>query len=213
MFVVYVLRSDTSRVALALARQRLMTATFPYYKLAHPEKGVAGGFVYKTVLHITLRSIAQNEPPEQEILYDQPEIDKSKVRVSGPFTVEAIPVPAMESPPESPIPQLEVDAGNAARTKFVRDEGRERPPKPKGPGPQRGPKRGVAPALLTYLPASTFGVFSSHISLVCRGLAFRRNREPSRESCREPTYGRLSDESRDRSLSSLRGGKLSPGKP
>ena len=106
---------DTSRVALALARQRLMTATFPYYKLAHPvgehlygapaggprgpspTSGVSGGFIYKTVPHITLRSIAQNEPPEPETLYDQPEIDRAKVRVSGPFTVEAIPVPAMES--------------------------------------------------------------------------------------------------------------------
>ena len=87
---------DTSRVALALARQRLLTATFPYYKLGHPEKGVSGGFIYKTVPHVTLRSIAQNEPAEQETLYDQPEPDRSKVRVSGPFTVEAIPVPAME---------------------------------------------------------------------------------------------------------------------
>jgi adenine-specific DNA-methyltransferase len=98
---------DTSRVALAIARQRLLTATFPYYKLAHPEKGVAGGLIYKTVPHVTLRSIAQNEPPEQESLYDQPEHDRSKVRVSGPFTVEAIPVPAMTAPDESPIPQLE----------------------------------------------------------------------------------------------------------
>jgi adenine-specific DNA-methyltransferase len=57
---------------------------------------VAGGFIYKTVPHVTLRSIAQNEPPEQETLYDQPEIDRSKVRVFGPFTVEAIPVPAVE---------------------------------------------------------------------------------------------------------------------
>jgi adenine-specific DNA-methyltransferase len=126
---------DTSRVALALARQRLLTATFPYYKLRHPvgatgpvaqgeatprpygASGVAGGFIYKTVPHVTLRSIAQNEPPEQETLYDQPEIDRSKVRVSGPFTVEAIPVPAMESAAESPIPQLETrneEEGTAA---------------------------------------------------------------------------------------------------
>jgi adenine-specific DNA-methyltransferase len=47
-----------------------LTATFPYYKVAHPEKSVSGGFVYKTVPHVTLRSIAQNEPPEQETLYD-----------------------------------------------------------------------------------------------------------------------------------------------
>ncbi len=106
---------DTSRVALALARQRILTATFPYYRLAHPvaamsssptaggdtgataKQGVAGGFIYKTVPHITLGSIAQNEPSERAILYELPEIDRSKVRVSGPFSVEAIPVPAMES--------------------------------------------------------------------------------------------------------------------
>ncbi|KXK14701.1 MAG: Adenine specific DNA methylase Mod [Armatimonadetes bacterium OLB18] len=56
---------DTSRVALAIARHRLMTAAFDYYKLRHPTSGVSGGFVYKTVPHITLKSIAQN-----------PEIDK-----------------------------------------------------------------------------------------------------------------------------------------
>jgi len=81
---------DTSRVALALARQRLMTATFPYYKLAHVEQGVKGAFVYKTVPHITLKSIAQNEPAESETLYDQPDVDRSVTRVAGPFTVEAV---------------------------------------------------------------------------------------------------------------------------
>ena len=84
---------DTSRVALELAKERLMTATFDYYKLAHPEQGISGGFVYKTVPHITLKSIANNEPPAEETLYDQPEIDKTKVRVSGPFTVESLPAP------------------------------------------------------------------------------------------------------------------------
>jgi len=115
---------DTSRVALFWARHRLMTATFPYYKLAHPEKGVAGGFIYRTVPHTTLRTIAQNEPPEQEILYDQPGVDKDKVRVSGPFTVEAIPVPAMESPGESPIPELEADARRDDLARRGRGEGR-----------------------------------------------------------------------------------------
>ena len=68
---------DTSRVPLALARQRLLTATFSYYELRDPEKGPAGGFVYKRkqnskgeevggiVPHITLKSIAQNEPPAE----------------------------------------------------------------------------------------------------------------------------------------------------
>ena len=53
---------DTSRVALTLAKQRLMTASFDYYKLAHPDEGVGSGFVYKTVPHITLKSIANNDP-------------------------------------------------------------------------------------------------------------------------------------------------------
>ena len=87
---------DTSRVAITLAKQRLMTATFDYYKLAHEEQGVGSGFAYKTVPHITLKSIANNEPPATEILYDQPEIDKTKVRITGPFTVEALPAPVVK---------------------------------------------------------------------------------------------------------------------
>lgn len=93
---------DTSRVALTLAKQRLMTALFDYYELAHPDEGVGSGFKYKIVPHITLKSIANNEPPAQETLYDQPFVDKSKARVSGPFTVEA--VPAQMVKPLSPSP-------------------------------------------------------------------------------------------------------------
>ena len=87
---------DTSRVATALAKQRLMTAIFDYYELAHPDEGVSSGFKYKTVPHVTLKSIANNEPPEQETLYDQPFINSKKVRVSGPFTVEAVPSPIVK---------------------------------------------------------------------------------------------------------------------
>jgi adenine-specific DNA-methyltransferase len=58
---------DTSRVALAIARQRLMTAVFDYYELAHPEEGVGSGFKYKTVPHVTLKSIANN--PEIDGIY------------------------------------------------------------------------------------------------------------------------------------------------
>lgn len=39
---------DTSRVAITLAKQRLMTASFNYYELAHPDEGVGSGFKYKT---------------------------------------------------------------------------------------------------------------------------------------------------------------------
>lgn len=51
---------DTSRVSLALARQRLLTASYEYYKLKDEADGIAGGFLNKSVPHITLRSIAQN---------------------------------------------------------------------------------------------------------------------------------------------------------
>jgi len=71
---------DTSRVALALARTRLMSARFPYYYLADSPEGmrktseisgisstnqtthgdVRKGFVYQQVPHITLKSIANN---------------------------------------------------------------------------------------------------------------------------------------------------------
>jgi len=88
---------DTSRVAITLAKQRLMLANFDYYELAYPEEGVGSGFKYKTVPHITLKSIANNEPAPQETLYDQPFIDNKRLRVTGPFTVEAVPAPVVKS--------------------------------------------------------------------------------------------------------------------
>jgi adenine-specific DNA-methyltransferase len=97
---------DTSRVPLALARQRLLTATFPYYELKDEARGPAGGFVYKRkqnakgkevggiVPHITLESIANDQPPKEEILVDRPEVVSGITRVTGPFVVEAtIPTP------------------------------------------------------------------------------------------------------------------------
>ncbi|MEW6716041.1 MAG: DUF559 domain-containing protein [Chloroflexota bacterium] len=173
---------DTSRVALAIARQRLMTAKYDYSELTDAERGPAGGFIYETVPHITLRSIAHNteiddiaaryqpqidealaelnkapgedwkewEVPRQadaewsteakqaherfwtlkrrkrqeidasiqrnapqETLYDRPKVQRGVVRVSGPFTVEAIPVPAVEDPTQAPIPQFEVEEAQA----------------------------------------------------------------------------------------------------
>jgi len=88
---------DTSRVALTLAKQRLMAASYDYYKLAHPTEGISSGFEYKTVPHITLKSIANNEPYTIETLYDQPLKDNNKIRITGPFTVEAVPAPYAKS--------------------------------------------------------------------------------------------------------------------
>ena len=82
---------DTSRIALNIAKRRLMTAVLPYYIL-HDEEGgnVRQGFKYKTVPHITLKALANDLPFDEEILYDQPEEDKKRIRVSGPFTVETL---------------------------------------------------------------------------------------------------------------------------
>ena len=87
---------DTSRVAITLAKKRLMTATYDYYRLAHEDQGVGSGFKYNTVPHITLKSIANNEPAEEEILYDKPIIEPNRIRISGPFTVEALPAPVVK---------------------------------------------------------------------------------------------------------------------
>ena len=84
---------DTSRVALALARTRLMSARYPFYLLAdssegsrkeseltgiipppHPTGGdIRRGFVYKRVSHVTLKSIANN--PELKEGMSRDEID------------------------------------------------------------------------------------------------------------------------------------------
>ena len=60
---------DTSRVAITLAKQRLMTASFDYYALRYPHEGLKGGFDYETVPHITLKSIANN--PDIDTIHDE----------------------------------------------------------------------------------------------------------------------------------------------
>jgi adenine-specific DNA-methyltransferase len=109
--------ADTSRVALALARQRVMGARFPYYDLVDGND-IRKGFIYKSVPHITLKSIAANPDVktgmnnieinaaivrhvETEFLYDQAEEDTKKIRVSGPFTVESLSPHATVTPVRS----------------------------------------------------------------------------------------------------------------
>lgn len=225
---------DTSRVAVTLAKQRLMTASFDYYELKYPLEGIKGAFIYKTVPHVTLKSIANNPeidelyerlhpavtqalddlnkalretPPspfavadgarngktidfrtaasnttvlpsgeqapagallewevpfdfpedwpatarsafdafhearqrlqrqidasiaahaEQEVLYDQPQISKDKLRITGPFSVEAVPFPSVLSLDEARPPE-EADvaiarSGETSRQHQWRDE-------------------------------------------------------------------------------------------
>lgn len=60
---------DSSRVAVAIARQRLLTSCFDTYKTKDPVAGIdpsapqnpAHGFFYKSVAHVTLGGIAQNK--------------------------------------------------------------------------------------------------------------------------------------------------------
>ncbi len=86
---------DTSRVALALARQRLATAFFDYYRLSHPDDGVSGGFRYRSVPRVSPSILTEEARPQQTVLYDQPEKEPGRRRVSGPFTVEAVPSPTI----------------------------------------------------------------------------------------------------------------------
>ncbi len=106
---------DTSRVALALARARIMSARYPYYLLADSREGqlkeaalarkppseaptyndVRHGFVYERVPHITLKSIANNA--EIDVIHErlQPEVEGALSDLnramrghSSPFTVD-----------------------------------------------------------------------------------------------------------------------------
>ena len=190
--------TDTSRVAVTLAKQRLMTASYDYYDLKYPHEGLKGGFVYKTVPHITLKSIAHSseideihermhpaieqaldalnqllsltggelkewEVPfdfpedwpeaartpfhafhtarqamqkrmdesiaahaDQEILYDQPQVSKNRLRITGPFTVEAVPFPTVLGLDEAEQPasadMTVARSGETARQGQWRDE-------------------------------------------------------------------------------------------
>ena len=88
---------DTSRVALALARTRLMTAKYPYYLLADSEEGVkkemevtgkaiirdtyrkiSQGFVYERVPHITLKAIANDA--EIDIIWEKYAAESERLR-------------------------------------------------------------------------------------------------------------------------------------
>ena len=136
---------DTSRVALALARTRLMTGRFSYYHLSDSKEGaqkqaeveqqiaaegpfgddIRKGFVYKSVPHVTLKSIANNpditegmsreevdaaiaKHADKEVLYDQPYEDKSRLRVTGPFTVESLSPHRQLDPSKEERPLTEV---------------------------------------------------------------------------------------------------------
>src|SRR5262249_4617283 len=88
-------------------KQAELTATIPDPAAPPPRRDMHKGFVYRTVPHVTLKSIANNPDiqegmtreqidraiarhAESETLYDQPYEDKDIVRLTGPFTVESL---------------------------------------------------------------------------------------------------------------------------
>ena len=81
---------DSSRVAMSIARERLLTAVFPYYELLDAARDVDGGFKYKIVKRVMLQTIARGDDPVETIMFDKPVVTKGKARVTGPFTVEAL---------------------------------------------------------------------------------------------------------------------------
>ena len=86
---------DTSKTALALIRYRLMTTTYPWYMLKNESIGICAGLQYETFTKITPKTINETLKPENR--WDKPIIDKDRMRVTGPFTVEGIPSPVVLS--------------------------------------------------------------------------------------------------------------------
>lgn len=137
---------DTSRVAIALAKQRLMTARYDYYELAHSGEGVNSGFRYEYIPHVTVKSIAYNPEiregmrveeinraiakyADPETLYAEPIEDKKRARVTGPFTVEAVPAPTVkpidetdQDPPQQPADASVARSGATIRHADWREE-------------------------------------------------------------------------------------------
>jgi adenine-specific DNA-methyltransferase len=79
---------DTSRVAVNVARQRLVSVVLPYFKTRNGK--VSGNFLYRTVPHITLKSLAYDLEPEKVALVDQPEVERDAIRVCGPFEIMSL---------------------------------------------------------------------------------------------------------------------------
>ena len=110
--------TDTSRVALALARERLLTARFDYYRLLDDDRGIDGGLEYETVEKTMLQTIARGEEPDKVVFYDQPLVDRSRVRVSGPFSVEALSRYSL-NPDDTDLPPADTATDRAAASDHV----------------------------------------------------------------------------------------------
>lgn len=117
---------DTSRVPLALARQRLLTANFSWFELK--DKSPSQGFVYERkqnksgqeigglIPRIALKTIANEINPETICLVNRPKESLKVTRVCGPFTVEATIQAAHSLEVEGATQAAEQAAGYNARS-------------------------------------------------------------------------------------------------
>lgn len=79
---------DTSRVAVNVARQRVLSGIFEHFKTRNGK--VSDNFDYKIVNRVTLKSLAYDLEPEKIELVDQPELDKDAIRVCGPLEIMSL---------------------------------------------------------------------------------------------------------------------------
>jgi adenine-specific DNA-methyltransferase len=110
---------DTSRVALSVARARLMARRYPWYELAaYPD--VRRGFQWRVAPHKSLSDIARGTSGSGRVLVDQPIENKRIVRVSGPFTVESLsPHRVLHTGPEDDAPEIPAPVESIDASRFV----------------------------------------------------------------------------------------------
>jgi adenine-specific DNA-methyltransferase len=79
---------DTARVALNVARRRLLSETFEHFKTRNGSP--RSGLIYRSFDHHKPSTIAYDLEPEKIDLVNQPEVDPNAIRVCGPFEVMSI---------------------------------------------------------------------------------------------------------------------------
>jgi adenine-specific DNA-methyltransferase len=79
---------DTSRVAVNVTRQRLLSSVFEHYRTRNGSP--SSGFLYQKAPRVTLKSLAYGQEPETIELVDRPEVDPTAIRVTGPFEAMAV---------------------------------------------------------------------------------------------------------------------------
>ena len=95
---------DSSRVAIQVARERLIGAAMDWFETKDGKSNPSAGFHYKTVKTVSAAILAYDEPKPEVELVDQPIKAKSKItRVSGPFTIEGLSLPALDPYTHTPL--------------------------------------------------------------------------------------------------------------